>query len=65
MCRALAAWRTESGLSQRALAKKLRRAPSIIAKIETGDRRLDVVEFAKWCRAVGVDPPEALRQLKF
>jgi transcriptional regulator with XRE-family HTH domain len=37
--------REEAGLSQREVARRLRRPPSFIAKVETGDRRLDVLEL--------------------
>jgi hypothetical protein len=30
---------------------------------EIGDRRIDPVEFAAWCRACGADPGEAIREL--
>lgn len=48
--------RHESGLSQRALAEKLGELPSWIAKIELGERRIDVVEFTRIARALGTDP---------
>ena len=50
--------RTEAGLNQRDLAKRLRTHRSWVAKVETGERRLDVVEFVRVCRAVDVDPAE-------
>ena len=33
---------------------------SIIGKIETGDRRLDVVEFIQYCKALEVNPREII-----
>lgn len=62
MCQLLAQWRRDAGLTQRQLAAKLRRAPSIIAKIELADRRIDPIEFAAWCRACGKDAVEAYRE---
>ena len=50
----LVAMRTASGLTQRELARRLRREHSFVSRIELGERRLDVVEFywvAKACRA--------------
>ena len=44
--------RQELGLSQRALAEKIGVIYSLIGKIETGDRRLDVVEFILYCQAL-------------
>jgi hypothetical protein len=31
-------------------------APSIVGKIETGERRLDVVEFTAWAEALKLEP---------
>jgi transcriptional regulator with XRE-family HTH domain len=50
------ALRSEAGLTQRALAEKLRRPHSYVAKVEHGDRRIDPVEFVEWCQACGFDP---------
>jgi predicted transcriptional regulator len=52
----LLAKRNELGLSQRELAKKLEVPHSFICKIETGDRRLDVIEFIKYCKALKTNP---------
>ena len=48
--------RRQAGLTQRALAGRLGREQSFVWRIETGERRLDVVEFAWVCRAMGCDP---------
>ncbi len=50
-------------MTQRDLAKRLRRAPSVIARIETGERRLDVIEFIGLCRALGAMPDKVIRGL--
>jgi transcriptional regulator with XRE-family HTH domain len=52
----LVASRREAGLSQRELAKRLKLAPSVVGKIETGERRLDVVEFTAWAEALKLEP---------
>ena len=39
--------RNELGLSQRALADRLGVIYSFVAKVETGDRKLDIFEFLK------------------
>ncbi|MCK6455314.1 MAG: hypothetical protein L6Q92_02100 [Phycisphaerae bacterium] len=36
---------------------------TMVHRSEIGDRRIDPVEFAAWCRACGADPSEAIRQL--
>jgi len=52
----LVALREARGLTQRDLAKKLKRNWSVVARIETGERRLDIVELYWLCEALGVDP---------
>lgn len=64
LCGLLKKWRHEAGLSQRELAKKLRMSPSMVAKSELGDRRIDPVEFVKWVEACDLDRREAIRQVK-
>jgi ribosome-binding protein aMBF1 (putative translation factor) len=46
--------RTEKGLGQAELAKRIKMTQSIVAKIESGERRLDVVELTRWCDALGI-----------
>ncbi len=41
-------------LSQRALGKLLRKPQSYVAKVETCERRLDLIETAEWCLALQV-----------
>jgi transcriptional regulator with XRE-family HTH domain len=48
--------RKEAGLTQRALAAKMKRPQSFVAATETGERRLDVVEFFEVAAALGVEP---------
>ncbi|MBR2657188.1 MAG: helix-turn-helix transcriptional regulator [Loktanella sp.] len=43
--------RTDAGLTQAALAAKLSVAQSYVAKVEGGERRIDVVEFINWLDA--------------
>jgi transcriptional regulator with XRE-family HTH domain len=58
----LVAARHGSGVRQQALAKKLGRPQSFIAKYEGGERRLDVVEFIAIARALGADPVKLFRE---
>ena len=58
----LRAARKGAGLTQQALAEKLRRPQSFVAKCENGERRIDVVEFVALARALNVDPVTLLRR---
>jgi len=55
--------RRKAGLTQEALAKRLRKPQSFIAKYEGGERRIDVVEFLWLLRAMRVDPMSALKTI--
>ncbi|MBR1156003.1 helix-turn-helix domain-containing protein [Bradyrhizobium sp. JYMT SZCCT0428] len=58
---ALVAVRHAVGIRQQALAKKLGRPQSFIAKYEGGERRIDVVEFIAIARALDADPVKLFR----
>jgi transcriptional regulator with XRE-family HTH domain len=55
--------RTAAGVSQRALAAKLKRSPSYVSKFEAGERRLEVCEFIDLCAAVDGDAAEIVRRI--
>ncbi|MCK1737068.1 helix-turn-helix transcriptional regulator [Bradyrhizobium sp. 138] len=59
----LVATRHRAGIRQQALAKKLRKPQSFVAKYEGGERRLDVIEFIVIAEALGADPIKLLRRL--
>jgi transcriptional regulator with XRE-family HTH domain len=48
--------RKQAGLTQRELAARLKREPSFIAKLELGERRIDVLEFVRVCKACKQSP---------
>ena len=52
-CRLLVDARKNAGLSQQQLADRLKRPQSFVAKIEAGERRVDVVEFLTIASALG------------
>lgn len=52
--------RRRAGLSQAAVAGRLRRPTSFVGKYENGYRRLDVIEFLKVAAAIGFDPARFL-----
>ena len=52
--------RENANLTQRQLGALLNVHHSIVGKIETGERRLDVVEFVEYCLAIEADPNVAI-----
>ncbi|HBO46439.1 MAG TPA: XRE family transcriptional regulator [Planctomycetaceae bacterium] len=58
---ALLAARKERRVSQVMIAEALGKPQSYVSKTESGERRLDIVEFIAICRAVGVSPVKVLR----
>ncbi len=59
LCEELRAARRNAGLSQRALAERLKVSPSWVAKVETGERRIDLIEFRWFVAACGGNPSKA------
>ena len=51
----LVAVRRRDGLSQRELGARLRVPHTWVAKVESGERRIDLVEFAWFCAACGAE----------
>lgn len=60
---AVAELRSRAGMSQRELADAVGREQSFIGRIETGQRRVDLVEWIQICRAVGADPQTEIAAL--
>ncbi len=52
----LLATRKAYGVTQAEVAKRLGRPQSFVAKVENGERRLDVVELVSYARAIGAEP---------
>jgi len=55
--------RRERALTQAALATRLGRPQSFVSKYESGERRLDVIEFMEVLDAIGVDAAEVLMKV--
>ena len=55
--------REDKELSQRALSKKLKKAPTYVSKYERGERRLDVIEFLEIMKILGADPIEIIKKI--
>lgn len=55
--------RIKRKLSMRELAARLDKPHSFVQKVEQGERRLDVVEFIWYCRALQTNPIDGLSVL--
>lgn len=53
----------EKGITQANLTEALGRPQSFIAKVENGERKLDVVEFAVITRLLGVDAGAVIERI--
>jgi transcriptional regulator with XRE-family HTH domain len=58
----LVAVRKKSDIRQQALAKRLGKPQSFVAKYEGGERRIDLVEFIAIARALEGDPVRLFRE---
>ncbi len=56
--------RNEAKLTQRELAAELQVVHSLVGKVEKGERRLDVIEFITYCKALKADPSEFINALE-
>jgi transcriptional regulator with XRE-family HTH domain len=59
----LRAARAKAGLSQRQLAQRLKVPHSWVAKVENGERRIDVIESGWFLAACGVAPLVVLKRV--
>jgi transcriptional regulator with XRE-family HTH domain len=59
----LVAARKASGLRQQDIAKGVKRSQQWIAHIESGRRRIDVVEYLELTEAIGCDPFKLLAKI--
>jgi transcriptional regulator with XRE-family HTH domain len=60
----LVAERKARNLPQHELARRLRQRQSMISRLESGKRRIDVVEFLALAETIGFDPTKLLRQIQ-
>ena len=59
----LEAARSEAGVTQVDLAKRLRKPQSFVSSYETGQRRIDVLELARIAEALDLDPARLAAQI--
>ncbi|MGK1418703.1 helix-turn-helix domain-containing protein [Klebsiella pneumoniae] len=62
--RALGGAQIACGITQQEVASAFGRPQSFIAKVESGERRLDVVEFVRLCRLLNIEPASILNKLQ-
>jgi len=62
-CRLLQEARARACLTQQDVAKRLNRPQSYVSKYESGERRLDVIEFLRVVKVLKVGPEEVLNKL--
>lgn len=58
------ALREARGLSQQEVARRLGKPQSYVSKAEMGERRLDVVEYLHFMRAIESEPHSLLREIE-
>src|SRR5258706_7352900 len=63
LCDQLVSMRNLAGLTQRELASILQVGHSWVAKVESGERRIDLIEFAWFCDACRINPVEGATKL--
>lgn len=63
-CESLKRARKLAGLTQQEVAKQLGEHQSFVSRYETGERRLDVVEYLEVSSALGIEPLRHLRAFR-
>ncbi len=64
LCDRLIAERNSAGLTQEALARRLKRPQSFVAKYEGGERRLDIIELLEIADHLDADVFRILKYIK-
>ena len=55
--------RKNAGLTQRQLAKELHREHNLVARLELGERRIDLIEFFRICLVCQVSPSKTAERI--
>lgn len=59
----LKAQRDKSGLSLRDVAEAMGRHHSVLGKMEQDRRKIEILEFVRYCQVLGADPHEGINIL--
>ena len=54
--------RVDQGLTQSYVAQALKRPQSFVSKYESGERRLDVIEFLEVSKILNIDPSAFIKR---
>lgn len=57
-------YRSEAGLTQVQCSKALNRPQSFISDVESGTRRLDIVQLRDLCKVLGISLSELVQELE-
>lgn len=55
--------REAKGLTMREIGERLDVIHSWVGKVEQGERRLDLIEYIRYCAALEIDPREGLEMI--
>lgn len=55
LCKTLKEARLAAGLRQVDVAERLEKPQSYVAKVESGERRIDLIETIAYCKSIGID----------
>ena len=58
----LVAERKSRALTQWDVARAMRTDQSQVSKLERGERRVDIIDFVRYCRAIGIQPGKWLEK---
>lgn len=57
-------YRKEAGMTQIECSKALKRPQSFMSDVETGSRRLDIIQLRDLCKVLGVGLTELVQELE-
>jgi transcriptional regulator with XRE-family HTH domain len=55
--------RKSAGMTQVELARRMKTDQSQISKFERSERRLDVMDYLRYCESIGLDPGILLKEI--